>query len=66
MVSKDSLKEFEDILEVAINIGAEEVLEGVDDNDHECYHFICEPKVNLHANNMQYCLYCIVYRILSQ
>lgn len=48
MVSKDSLpkeSKFDDVLEIAIDVGAEEVSKGTDDSGCECYLFICEPQV---------------------
>jgi hypothetical protein len=46
-VAKDSLPDDSDILEMAITVGAEEVKDGIDDEGHQCYQFICEPQVSI-------------------
>lgn len=50
MVTKSSVPQGFDALELGIQIGAEDVLKGEDESNHECYQFICDAKVSTDIN----------------
>ena len=47
MVTKSSVPQGCDALELGIQIGAEDVLKGEDEGNRECYQFICDTKVSI-------------------